>query len=194
MLAQVLAVFLWNLLWLSRVKNRKAQILGISVGSLLFAWCHQMLVPAVISGVWIAVLICLGRWLNGWLMGGRKRMQDLTRKEWENIHWAETLALGLVTGSALWMVIVCVISLQAMEEFLLADSGPDPYCGNTGGMCGNPNQEKMRAESSRKEKRFRTERPSGRLCFRIPSTGSFMGVYPYHGSFAGRTAEYRAGL
>ena len=32
MLAQVLAVFLWNLLWLSRVKNRKAQILGISVG------------------------------------------------------------------------------------------------------------------------------------------------------------------
>lgn len=25
---------------------------------------------------------------------------------------------------------------------LLADSGPDPYCGNTGGMCGNPNQEK----------------------------------------------------
>ena len=26
MLAQVLAVFLWNLLWLSRVKNRKAQI------------------------------------------------------------------------------------------------------------------------------------------------------------------------
>lgn len=35
MLAQVLAVFLWNLLWLSRVKNRKAQILGISVGSLL---------------------------------------------------------------------------------------------------------------------------------------------------------------
>ena len=45
------------------------------------------------------------------LMGGRKRMQDLTRKEWENIHWAETLALGLVTGSALWMVIVCVISL-----------------------------------------------------------------------------------
>ena len=111
MLAQVLAVFLWNLLWLSRVKNRKAQILGISVGSLLFAWCHQMLVPAVISGVWIAVLICLGRWLNGWLMGGRKRMQDLTRKEWENIHWAETLALGLVTGSALWMVIVCVISL-----------------------------------------------------------------------------------
>ena len=31
MLAQVLAVFLWNLLWLSRVKNRKAQILGISL-------------------------------------------------------------------------------------------------------------------------------------------------------------------
>ena len=58
-----------NLLWLSRIKNRKAAILGISVGSLLFAWCHQMLVPAVISGVWIAVLICLGRWLNGWLMG-----------------------------------------------------------------------------------------------------------------------------
>ena len=133
MLAQVLAVFLWNLLWLSRVKNRKAQILGISVGSLLFAWCHQMLVPAVISGVWIAVLICLGRWLNGWLMGGRKRMQDLTRKEWENIHWAETLALGHCLRD---------FPYRPWRSSLLADSGPDPYCGNTGGMCGNPNQEK----------------------------------------------------
>ena len=111
MLAQVLAVFLWNLLWLSRVKNRKAQILGIGGGSILFSWCHQMLVPAAASGVWIAVLICLGRWLNRWLMGGRKRTRNLTGKEWENIHWAETLALGLVTGSALWMAIVCAISL-----------------------------------------------------------------------------------
>ena len=33
----------------------------------------------------------------------------------------------------------------------------------------------MRAESSRKEKRFRTERPSGRLCFRIPSHRLFYG-------------------
>lgn len=111
MLAQLLAVFLWNLLWLSRVKKRKIQILGIGFGSLLFAWCHQMLVPAVVSGAWIAALICLGRWLNGWLMGGRKRKQKLTGKEWENIHWAETMALGLVTGSALWMVIVCGVSL-----------------------------------------------------------------------------------
>ena len=172
MLAQVLAVFLWNLLWLSRVKNRKAQILGISVGSLLFAWCHQMLVPAVISGVWIAVLICLGRWLNGWLMGGRKRMQDLTRKEWENIHWAETLALGLVTGSALWMVIVCVISLTGHGGVpfwrilaLILTAGTLAVCAAI----------QIRAESSRKEKRFRTERPSGRLCFRIPSHRLFYG-------------------
>ena len=36
MLAQVLAVFLWNLLWLSRVKNRKAQILESVVEAFYF--------------------------------------------------------------------------------------------------------------------------------------------------------------
>lgn len=111
MLAQVLAVFLWNLLWLSRGKSRKIQILGIGLGSLLFAWCHQMLIPAAVSGVWIAVLIGLGKWLNGWLMGSRKRKEDPAGNNWEKNYRAETLALGLVTGSAMWMVIVCGISL-----------------------------------------------------------------------------------
>ena len=51
-------------------------------------------------------------------------MQDLTRKEWENIHWAETLALGLVTGSALWMVIVLRdFPYRPWRSSLLADSG-----------------------------------------------------------------------
>lgn len=53
MLAQVLAVFLWNLLWLSRVKNRKAQILGISVGSLLVCLVSSDACSCCISGVWL---------------------------------------------------------------------------------------------------------------------------------------------
>ena len=40
MLVQVLAVFLWNLGWLSLVRRRKAQIAGTAVGVLGFAWCH----------------------------------------------------------------------------------------------------------------------------------------------------------
>lgn len=111
MLVQVLAVFLWNLLWLSRVKSRKAQIIGTGAGSLLFAWCHQMLVPALVSGIWIGVLICLGRWLNELLMGGWKKQGEKSENEREMLPPAETLSLGLVTGSAFWMVIVCGISL-----------------------------------------------------------------------------------
>lgn len=111
MLARMLAVFLWNLLWLSRVKSRKAQILGTGLGSLFFAWSHQMLIPAIVSGVWIGVLVCLGRWLNGLLMGCQKGYEDQNGIREEKIPGAERLTMGLVTGSAFWMAAVCGISL-----------------------------------------------------------------------------------
>ena len=110
MLVHVLAVFLWNLGWLSLVRRRKAQIAGTAVGVLGFAWCHQMLVPAAVSGAWLLTLIGAGDRINHLMLGNRtgKNYTSIGRSI---LFYPERIALGLVTGSAFWMAVVCGVSL-----------------------------------------------------------------------------------
>ena len=196
MLAQVLAVFLWNLLWLSRVKNRKAQIFGNQCGKPSVC----LVSSDACSCCYIRSVDCSfnlsGKMAERVADGRPEKDAGSDQERMGSIHWAETLALGLVTGSALWMVIVCVISLTGHGgSSLLADSGPDPYLREHWRYVRQSNQEKNESRKQQERKSGSEQRglPGG-LCFRIPSTGSFMGVYPYHGSLQAGRLNVEAGL
>lgn len=108
MLGEVVLVFAWNLFWLRRAyggkRDKGAGNLRIcwfcvAGGAAVFTWCHQIMVPIAVSGIYVAVLILWGRWIHR-LFVWKVRQTSV-----------EELSMSLVTGSAFWMVLVCLISL-----------------------------------------------------------------------------------
>lgn len=98
MLWEVLLVYLWNVFWLSRTR-RRSRAAGVGAGIVLFAWCHQIFLPLVASGIYAVVLIWWGREILRGLTGGL------------NLPRFEEAGMGLVLGSAFWILLVCLISL-----------------------------------------------------------------------------------
>lgn len=99
MLGEVLVLFLWNLLCLGGTGRKRLRILGLLGGIVLFTWCHRIFLPLLVSGVYMAVLVLAGKQVLGLILKGIV------------LPLAETVSMSLVLGSALWMVLVCLISL-----------------------------------------------------------------------------------
>ena len=99
MLAEVSVVFLWNVLWLSGTGRRRLQAAGVLTGLFVFTWCHQIFLPVVVSGLYMILLTAIGRWALSLFLG------DIY------LPPAGEFSMGLVLGSALWMVVVCLVSM-----------------------------------------------------------------------------------
>ena len=97
MLAEVSVVFLWNVLWLSGTGRRRLQAAGVLTGLFVFTWCHQIFLPVVVSGLYMILLTAIGRWALSLFLG------DIY------LPPAGEFSMGLVLGSALWMVVVCLV-------------------------------------------------------------------------------------
>ena len=103
MLAEVAVIFLWNLWCLRRTENPRSQVLGCLAGILVFSWCHRALVPLAVTAAYAGVLLMAGRLL-------RRLSARLTGKT-TGLPVAEAAGLDLILGSALWIVLVCAVSL-----------------------------------------------------------------------------------
>lgn len=103
MLAEVAVIFLWNLWCLRRTENPRCQVLGCLAGILVFTWCHRALVPLAVTAAYAGVLLMAGRLL-------RRLSARLTGKT-TGLPAAEAAGLDLILGSALWIVLVCAVSL-----------------------------------------------------------------------------------
>lgn len=107
MALEVAAVFGWNLFWFERTGDRRSKMLALLTGVAAFTWCHQILVPIIVSGVYMVILVLWGRWLH-----------RLFRLEIKGTG-IESLSMCLVTGSAFWMVFVCLVSLTGHGGLML---------------------------------------------------------------------------
>ncbi len=109
MLVELSVLFLWNLWWLClAVKRREKQVLavaGLIPGWLLFLWGHRILIPLIGAAVWMGTLMGYGICINNCFLGNFGKRRRYMFPVWEKI------LLGLTTGSAAWMVLVCAISL-----------------------------------------------------------------------------------
>ena len=99
MMAEVGAVFIWNLLWLKGRGKAWVRCLGLAAGIVVFTWCHRIFLPGAVSFLYLAGLMLWGRWLH--------RLISLELKECTILE----MSLSLVTGSGFWIVFVCLISL-----------------------------------------------------------------------------------
>ncbi len=107
MLAELSVLFLWNLWWLClAVKYRKNKVLaGLIPGWLLFLWGHRILISLIGAAVWMGTLIKYGIRINNCYFEKIEKKRRYVLPVWEKI------LLGLTTGSAVWIVIVCAVSL-----------------------------------------------------------------------------------
>ena len=109
MLMELSVLFLWNLWWLClAVKSREKRGLAIAClipGWLLFLWGHRILIPLIGAGVWMGTLAGYGICINNCFLENIGRKNKVVFPVWEKI------LLGLTTGSAAWMVLVCAVSL-----------------------------------------------------------------------------------
>lgn len=109
MMAELAAVFLWIgmllTVWLFRGHGSRRRYIaggslgGILLGILVFLWRHQIILPVLASGVYMASLAALGRMILRRILRGRV------------LPLPQQWSFGLVTGSALWIILVCAISL-----------------------------------------------------------------------------------
>lgn len=129
MLAEVALAFVWNLFWLGwtggrsadckradgrsadskrtggrSMDSRKLRWFCLIGGAAMFTWCHQIFLPLIVSGAYMAVLILWGRWIHRLFSWKLRWCSDEMRS-------IEELSMSLVTGSAFWMVLVCLVSL-----------------------------------------------------------------------------------
>lgn len=109
MLLELSALFLWNLWWLClavkhRGKRKMAAACLVS-GWLFFLWGHSILLPLIGAGIWMATVMGYGICINNCFLSGSGKKTRYLLPVWEKI------TLGLTTGSAAWMVMVCGISL-----------------------------------------------------------------------------------
>lgn len=99
MLAETAFLFWWNCFWLLRQTSGKKRTAALGMEIFIFTWCHQIFLPLFVSGVYLLVLACFGMWL--WSLFFRDIRLSAVWK------WL----MGLVLGSAAWMVLVCAVSL-----------------------------------------------------------------------------------
>ena len=119
MMAEVVLVFLWNLLCLAGGRRGKpgpcpgmgARTLGLAAGVILFTWCHRIFLPMLVSGIYMGVLI----------LAGRQLLRLLLERGHTPVHipFPQKTAMCLVLGSALWMVLVCLVSLTGHGGLML---------------------------------------------------------------------------
>lgn len=126
MMAEVVLVFFWNLFCLTAGRGKPGpgksepeksgpgksgperpgsgvRALGLAAGIVLFTWCHRIFLPLAVSGIYMAGLILAGRQVLRLFSGGDRLFPP--------IPFLQQTAMSLVLGSALWMVLVCLISL-----------------------------------------------------------------------------------
>ncbi len=103
MLAEVAAVFLWNLWCLRRTEKPGIQVFGCLAGILVFIWCHRAFTPLAVTAAYAGVL----------LMAGRLLCRLFARVTGASLRLpaAEAAGMDLILGCALWIVLVCAVSL-----------------------------------------------------------------------------------
>ena len=119
MMAEVVLVFFWNLFCLAGGRGRKpgtgshrgVRALGLAAGIVLFTWCHRIFLPLAVSGIYMAVLILAGRQLLRLFLEERQLSAP--------IPFLQRTPMCLVLGSALWMVLVCLVSLTGHGGLML---------------------------------------------------------------------------
>ena len=119
MMAEVVLVFFWNLFCLAGGRGRKpgtgshrgVRALGLAAGTVLFTWCHRIFLPLAVSGIYMAVLILAGRQLLRLFLEERQLSAP--------IPFLQRTSMCLVLGSALWMVLVCLVSLTGHGGLML---------------------------------------------------------------------------
>lgn len=126
MMAEVVLVFFWNLFCLSAGRgNRSGQgfgkgagALGLAAGIALFTWCHRIFLPLAVSGIYMAVLILAGRQLLRLFLGGSRLPSGGNRLS-APVPFLQHASMSLVLGSALWMALVCLVSLTGHGGLML---------------------------------------------------------------------------
>ena len=119
MMAEVVLVFFWNLFCLAGGRGKKpgtgshrgVRALGLAAGIVLFTWCHRIFLPLAVSGIYMAVLILAGRQLLRLFLEERQLSAP--------IPFCSVPSMCLVLGSALWMVLVCLVSLTGHGGLML---------------------------------------------------------------------------
>ena len=119
MMAEVVLVFFWNLFCLAGGRGKKpgtgshrgVRALGLAAGIVLFTWCHRIFLPLAVSGIYMAVLILAGRQLLRLFLEERQMSAA--------IPFLQRTSMCLVLGSALWMVLVCLVSLTGHGGLML---------------------------------------------------------------------------
>ena len=119
MMAEVVLVFFWNLFCLAGGRGKKpgtgshrgVRALGLAAGFVLFTWCHRIFLPLAVSGIYMAVLILAGRQLLRLFLEERQLSAP--------IPFLQRTSMCLVLGSALWMVLVCLVSLTGHGGLML---------------------------------------------------------------------------
>ena len=119
MMAEVVLVFFWNLFCLAGGRGRKpgtgshrgVRALGLAAGIVLFTWCHRIFLPLAVSGIYMAVLILAGRQLLRLFLEERQLSAP--------IPFLQRTSMCFVLGSALWMVLVCLVSLTGHGGLML---------------------------------------------------------------------------
>lgn len=119
MMAEVVLVFFWNLFCLAGGRGKKpgtgshrgVRALGLAAGIVLFTWCHRIFLPLAVSGIYMAVLILAGRQLLRLFLEERQMSAP--------IPFLQRTSMCLVLGSALWMVLVCLVSLTGHGGLML---------------------------------------------------------------------------
>lgn len=119
MMAEVVLVFFWNLFCLASGRGKKpgtgshrgVRALGLAAGIVLFTWCHRIFLPLAVSGIYMAVLILAGRQLLRLFLEERQLSAP--------IPFLQRTSMCLVLGSALWMVLVCLVSLTGHGGLML---------------------------------------------------------------------------
>ena len=119
MMAEVVLVFFWNLFCLAGGRGRQpgtgshrgVRALGLAAGIVLFTWCHRIFLPLAVSGIYMAVLILAGRQLLRLFLEERQLSAP--------IPFLQRTSMCLVLGSALWMVLVCLVSLTGHGGLML---------------------------------------------------------------------------
>lgn len=119
MMAEVVLVFFWNLFCLAGGRGKKpgtgshrgVRALGLAAGIVLFIWCHRIFLPLAVSGIYMAVLILAGRQLLRLFLEERQLSAP--------IPFLQRTSMCLVLGSALWMVLVCLVSLTGHGGLML---------------------------------------------------------------------------
>lgn len=99
MLLELMVFSLWNFYWLSRGKvwHRCA---GVLASFVVFFWLHRILVPILVSGIYLGIIIAAGR-------GFRRVLNWCNREEAQ----PAAVLLDFLAGYTLWILIVCLLSL-----------------------------------------------------------------------------------